>query len=383
MAGAVKTSGSKGVHVIIPVAAGTPRRRGRRGDPGAGGAGRAAGPGAGHDRVRQGPARGQGLPGLDPGRRRDRGRRVQPAGAAGRAGVVPGGLGRAGRNRSARRSRLAPLSRRCGYGRTGLVAAGAAAARRRAGRGGPGHPDRPGAGDARGQAPGTGPARRVRRDLGCRRSGSSPGRRRASAGSGRSPRWSGATRWPPPPATRPRSPTWWRSTATRSCRSGSTSPTGRRTSPRSPGRTSGSVGWTSWSTTPATATSASSRRSPRRRRGRSWRPTSSARSGSPRRRCRSCGSRAAGTSSRCPRSAGSPRSLGRDLPRLQVGAGGHHPGAGAGGRAVRHPRHRGRAGRVRDRLGRSVRRASPSGCRRTRRTTRRCWTRASAGRHAR
>ena len=37
--------------------------------------------------------RGQGVPRFDPGRRRNRGRRVQPADPAGRAGLVPAGLG--------------------------------------------------------------------------------------------------------------------------------------------------------------------------------------------------------------------------------------------------------------------------------------------------
>ena len=98
MAGAVKTSGSKGVHVIIPVAGGTPldevaaatralAARAERLDP------ELATTAFVKDRTG-----GQGLPRLDQGRRRDRGRRVQPTGAAGRAGVVPGRLGRAGRD---------------------------------------------------------------------------------------------------------------------------------------------------------------------------------------------------------------------------------------------------------------------------------------------
>ena len=44
----------------------------------------------------------------------------------------------------------------------------------------------------------------------------------------------------------------------------------------------------------------------------------------------------------------------RHLPRVQVGAGGAEPGAGAGGGAVRHPRHADRAGRLLHRLGRLV-----------------------------
>ncbi|CAA9260549.1 MAG: ATP-dependent DNA ligase, partial [uncultured Corynebacteriales bacterium] len=133
--------------------------RGGRGDPGAGGPGRAAGPGAGDDRVPEGRAAREGVPGLHPGRRGDGRRRVQPAGAAGGAGVLPGGLGGIGRDRS-------PGVHCRDGGRGGAVAArlagpaaGAATPRPRAGRGGPDDPDRPGAGDARGEAPGAGPAR--------------------------------------------------------------------------------------------------------------------------------------------------------------------------------------------------------------------------------
>ena len=68
LAGAVKASGAKGVHVFVPVAASVaptwPRRRGHRGARGA------AGPGPGHDGVHPGGPRRQGVPGLDPGRRR-------------------------------------------------------------------------------------------------------------------------------------------------------------------------------------------------------------------------------------------------------------------------------------------------------------------------
>ena len=62
---------------------------------------------------------------------------------------------------------------------------------------------------------------------------------------------------------------------------------------------------TSSSTTPATGSSGWSRRSASRRRATRSRPTSSGRCGSRRPRCRSCASRAAATSSRCPRSAAS------------------------------------------------------------------------------
>ena len=55
------------------------------------------------------------------------------------------------------------------------------------------------------------------------RFGSSPGHHAGSAGSGRSRRWNAATRSRPPPATPRRSTISPRSTATRCCRSGSTS----------------------------------------------------------------------------------------------------------------------------------------------------------------
>ena len=56
----------------------------------------------------------------------------------------------------------------------------------------------------------------------------------------------------------------------------------------------------------------------------------------------------------------------RALPRVQVGAGGDQPGAGAGGRGLRDQRHARRAGRLLDRLVAARPRCSPSRCPRTR-----------------
>ena len=94
LAGAVKTSGAKGVHVFVPLDdAASIEDVGRR-HPGDRRPGRAARPGARHHGVHQGGPRRQGVRRLDPRRRGDRGRRLQPAGPARRAGVVPGRLGR-------------------------------------------------------------------------------------------------------------------------------------------------------------------------------------------------------------------------------------------------------------------------------------------------
>jgi DNA primase len=59
------------------------------------------------DRVHQGRSRRHGVHRLDPGARRDRGGRLQPASAPWRAGLIPGGLGFAGRGIA--RGRNAPL----------------------------------------------------------------------------------------------------------------------------------------------------------------------------------------------------------------------------------------------------------------------------------
>ena len=74
----------------------------RRRDPGHRRPCRAARPDHRHDRVHEGGPWRQGVRRRDPGRRRDGRRRLQPAGAARCAGVVPGGLGRPRRRRPGR-----------------------------------------------------------------------------------------------------------------------------------------------------------------------------------------------------------------------------------------------------------------------------------------
>ena len=92
-AGAVKTSGAKGVHVFVPLAAGTTSEDAAAATRAIAARAERLGPGAGDYRVHpRGPGR-EGVPRRHQGRRRDRRRRVQPAGPAGHAGVLPGGLG--------------------------------------------------------------------------------------------------------------------------------------------------------------------------------------------------------------------------------------------------------------------------------------------------
>ena len=162
------------------------------------------------------------------------------------------------------------------------------------------------------------------------------------------------------------------STATRCCRSGSTSPTATPTSPRSSRPTSTSGASTSSSTTRATASSASSRSCPRPTPATRSRRTCSARCGSPRPRCRILRAQRSGHIIQV-------SSIGGITAFPNVGIyhaskwalEGFSPGAGAGGRAVRHPRDADRAGRLRHRLGRLVGPARGAAARLRRRTARR------------
>ena len=137
------------------------RRRGARGGgrrhPGDRGPGRATRPGARHHRVRQRGPRRRGVRRLHPGRRGHGRRRLQPPDPPGHAGVVPGAWDDLDDGRPATSPiRTAPT---CSATRDpwaelmpepqqlpGVTC-----------RGGPRHPGRPGAGHARGQAPGPRP----------------------------------------------------------------------------------------------------------------------------------------------------------------------------------------------------------------------------------
>jgi len=177
LAGAVKTSGAKGLHVFVPVdgettadqlAAATRAHRC---------AGGTAGPGARDDRVHPRRPRRQGIPRLDARRRRDRRVGVQPARAARRAGVLSGGLGRPRSDSAVRlhRSHGATLAGRCRS--VGGRDAGAAAAWRRPHRGRQCDPDRAGPGHARRQAPRPRAPRRLTNPI----AGTAAERARASA----------------------------------------------------------------------------------------------------------------------------------------------------------------------------------------------------------
>ena len=93
--GAVKTSGAKGVHVFVPIDDALPLEDAAAATRAIAARAAAPRPRHRHHRVHEGGPRGQGVRRLDAGRRRDRRRGLQPAGAARRAGVVPGRVGRA------------------------------------------------------------------------------------------------------------------------------------------------------------------------------------------------------------------------------------------------------------------------------------------------
>ena len=101
LAGAVKTSGAKGVHVFVPVTDTEPDDRRVPRHPGDRRARRPARSRARHHGVRQGRPRRQGLPRLHPRARRHGDRRVQPAAAARCARSRSRWPGRRGRRRAA------------------------------------------------------------------------------------------------------------------------------------------------------------------------------------------------------------------------------------------------------------------------------------------
>ncbi len=97
LAGAVKTSGSKGVHVYVPVDSGTDAEQAAAATRAIATRAAALDPALATTAFIVEDREGQGVPGLDPGLRRHGGGGLQPAGAAGGDGLVPGALGRPGR----------------------------------------------------------------------------------------------------------------------------------------------------------------------------------------------------------------------------------------------------------------------------------------------
>ena len=109
LAGAVKTSGAKGVHVFVPIDAPSPVEDVGRRHPGDRRPRRGARPGDRDHGVHPRDRARQGLPRLHPLDRRHRRRGLQPADPARRAGVVPG---RVGRPRRTSRRPTSPSRRR-------------------------------------------------------------------------------------------------------------------------------------------------------------------------------------------------------------------------------------------------------------------------------
>ena len=96
LAGAVKTSGAKGIHVFVPIDDAAPVDDVAAATRALAARAEALDPDVGDDGVhRRGPRR-QGVRGFHPSRRRYRCRRLQPPPAAGHTGVLPAGLVRPG-----------------------------------------------------------------------------------------------------------------------------------------------------------------------------------------------------------------------------------------------------------------------------------------------
>ena len=163
LAGAVKTSGAKGLHVVVPVrdaavedvAAATRALAART---------EALDPAHRDHRVPQGGAGREGLRRLHAGGPGNGRRRLQPTGPPGAAGLGAGDLGRAGRRPPRGRHRTDGGGAARGRRPLDVRPARAAAAPRRSGRRGTHHPDRPCRGHARRQAAQAG-GRAVRRGL--------------------------------------------------------------------------------------------------------------------------------------------------------------------------------------------------------------------------
>ncbi len=94
LSGAIKTSGAKGLHVFVPIDPETTFEDSAAATRAIAARAERTRSGGRHHRVREGRPGREGLRGLDPGRRRHGGRRLQPARAARRSGLLPRLLGR-------------------------------------------------------------------------------------------------------------------------------------------------------------------------------------------------------------------------------------------------------------------------------------------------